>query len=285
MIDFNKLLNPVRIFWKQNNRTILRLGALALGVSAVVECGRATVKAKDILDDAKYMKFESLGCNTMLDKEDYALSTKEVISKTWKCYIWTTVLLSAAIACDVTANIESEKRIEELTLAYGAAVESYNAYKSSVAKTLKARDIREINHNMVHDIVEKDKAQMPEYTRKQLFAVTDDTTVLFRDIYSSNTGKCYFKKTMEEVRRAEGRFNRMLMDNGSATLNDWYDCLDIGHSDIGDFLGWRWADVGPLFAVGVPDDIDIVEDVAVVTGLGLGRDQYTKFFEMPNKLY
>lgn len=285
MINLNKPINTVRVLWKNHNRSILTAGSIVLAISAVVESISATSKAKDILDDAKYEKFEALGCDERIDKNAYALSTKEIIAKTWKCYIWTTMLLGGSIACSAVSHVESNKRIDEMAASYGALLSLYNTYKTSVQKTLKARDIREINHNVVHEIVEQDKATLPDHAKKQLFAVTDDVNVLFRDIYSSNTGKCYFKKTMEEVRRAEGRFNRMLMDNGSATLNDWYDCLDIGHSDIGDFLGWRWDEVGPLFAVGIPDDIDIVEDVAVVTGLGLGRDQYTKFFEMPNKLY
>lgn len=285
MIDFNKPIRALRIFWKRNNRKILTIGSIMLGASAVVECGRATIKANKIVDELKYEKFESMGCPETGTADDYNLTTSEIIKNTWKCYIWTTILLSASITCGVVSHIESDKRIKEEALAYGALLQTYNSCRESLRKTLKNKELREVNHSIIHEMVERDKAEMPEYTKKQLFAITEDTNVLFRDIYSSNTGKCYFKKTMEEVRRAEGRFNRMMMDNGCATLNDWYDCLDIGHSDIGDFLGWRWSDVGPLFAVGVPDDIDIVEDVAVVTGLGLARDQYAKFFEMPNKLY
>lgn len=284
-MDLNRSINTAKIFLRQNLSTVLTIGSAIFTVLAVSEAIHATSNAKDIIDDAEYEKFELMGCPEEGDISDCKLSVPEIISNTWRCYIWTTVLLSGAITCGVASHIESNKKVQALSLAYGSLLETYNTYKDNVQRSLKDSQIRAINHGVVHDIVEKDKAIMPDHVKNQLFAVTDDTKVLFRDIYSSRTGKGYFKLTMEEVRRAEGKFNRMLMDSGSATLNDWYDCLDIGHSELGDILGWRWADVGPLFAVGVPDDINIVEDVAVVTGLGLARDQYSKYFMMPDKLY
>jgi hypothetical protein len=284
MLDFNRFINTTQIFLRKNSRTILTCGSVILTISAVCEAIRATSHAKDIIDEAEYEKFEYLGCHED-DVDDYRLTYSEILKNTWKCYIWTALLLSGAITCGIVSHIESNKKIEAATVAYGSLLETYNTYRDNVQKVVKERDNMLINHGVVHDMVERDKAVMPEYVKQQLFAVTDDTKVLFRDIYSSRTGKGYFKLTMEEVRRAEGRFNRMLMDNGSATLNDWYDCLDIGHSELGDVLGWRWENCGPLFAACVPDDINIVEDVAVVTGVGLVKDQYSKYFVMPDKLY
>jgi hypothetical protein len=216
---------------------------------------------------------------------DYHLTNTEKVKNTWHCYIWTLLLLSGSIACSVSAHVTDNKKIQAATLAYGSLLETYNTYQEKMRWVLKDKDIREVNHRVMHDIVERDKSAMPDHIKNTIFAVSDDTKVLFRDIYSAKTGSGYFKRTMEEVRRAEGRFNRMMMDNGRATINDWYDCLNLGHSELGDYFGWDWAEVGPLFAVGVPDDIDMVEDVAVVSGIGLARDQYSKFFEMPKKLY
>lgn len=282
-MDLNSIFSAGKRFLLTNTSSLLTGGSIVLSIFAVSEAIHATNKAKNIIDELEYEKFESLGCPED-ESVDYRLSTSEVVANTWSCYIWTLLLLSGAITCGVASHINSNRKIEAMSIAYGSLLETYNTYKDNVRKTIKERDLRTINHNVVHDIVEKDKASMPEHIKNTLFAVTDDTKVLFRDVYSSKNSSGYFKKTMEEVRRAEGRFNRMLIDNGSATLNDWYDCLDIGHSEIGDVLGWRWEEVGPLFAVGIPDDINIVDDVAVVTGLGLGRDEYTKYFEMPSKI-
>lgn len=282
-MDFNRLVRNSKRFFINNSGTILTIGAVSLGVLSVVEAIHATSRAKDIIDEIEYEKFESFGCPESEDM-DYHLTTSEKIKHTWKCYIWTGLLLSGSVACGVSAHATDNKKLQAASLAYGSLLETYNTYQEKMRYVLKEKDIRELNHNVMHDIVERDKSTMPAHVKNTIFAVSDDTNVLFRDIYSSK-GTGYFKKTMEEVRRAEGRFNRMMLDCGSATLNDWYDCLDIGHSEIGDFLGWKWEDCGPLFAVGIPDDVDIVEDTAVVTGLGLGRDQYSKFFEMPNRVY
>ena len=283
-MDLNRLLSNSKRFFIDNSGTILTIGAASLGVLAVVEAVRATSKAKDIIDDLEYERFESMGCPED-ENVDYHLTNTEKVKNTWHCYIWTMLLLSGSIACGVSAHVTDNKKIQAATLAYGSLLETYNTYQEKMRWVLKDKDIREVNHRVMHDIVERDKSAMPDHIRNTIFAVSDDTKVLFRDIYSAKTGSGYFKRTMEEVRRAEGRFNRMMMDNGRATINDWYDCLNLGHSELGDYFGWDWAEVGPLFAVGVPDDIDMVEDVAVVSGIGLARDQYSKFFEMPKKLY
>lgn len=283
-MDLNSLFKAGKRFFIDNSGTILTVSSISLGALAVIEAIRATSKAKDIIDDIEYQKFEELGCPEDSDV-DCHLTTSEKIRATWTCYIWTVLLLSGSAVCGVSAHVTDNKKIQAASLAYGSLLETYNTYQDNVRKVLKEKEIRTINHGVMHDIVERDKAAMPEHVKNTIFAVTDDTKVLFRDAYSSRNGGGYFKRTMEEVRRAEGRFNRILMDNGRATINDWYDCLDIGHSELGDYFGWEWAEVGPLFAVGVPDDINIVEDVAVVSGLGLARDQYSKFFEMPKKLY
>lgn len=282
-MDLNRLINNTKRFFINNSGTILTISSISLGVLAVAEAIHATSRAKDIIDELEYEKFEDLGCPE--DDTDYHLSQSEVIKGVWKCYIWTGLLLSGSVVCGVAAHRTDNKKIQAASLAYGSLLETYNTYQEKMRWVLKDKDVRAINHEVMHDIVERDKAAMPEHIRDTIFAVSDDTKVLFRDVYSAKTGSGYFKRSMEEVRRAEGKFNRILLDNGRATINDWYDCLDIGHSELGDYFGWDWADVGPLFAVGVPDDINIVEDVAVVSGLGLARDQYSKFFEMPKKLY
>lgn len=282
-MGFLESFNNAKHYVFNNASSFLTGGSIVLTVLTVVEAVHATRKANDIIDELKYEKFEALGCPED-ENINYDLTVKETVSSVWPCYIWTGLLLTCSIVCGVASHYNSNKKIQALTLAYGSTLELYNMYKDNVEKVVKDKDLRLINHGVVHDIVEKDKKVLPEHTKNILYGVTDDTMILFRDLYSSKIGKGYFKRTAEDIRRAEGRFNRLLIENRYATLNDWYDCLDIGHSELGDTLGWRFEETGPLFATPIPDDFNIVEDVAVVTGLGLGKYQHSRFIESPKTI-
>lgn len=287
MIDLNRSLANAKIFWKQNSRSILTIGSVVLTVSAVFEAVKATSHAKDIIDDVEYEKFESLGCpeDGNHNPNEYKLTYSEVLRNTWKCYIWTALLLSGAVTCGVVSHIESNKRIEAATVAYGSLLETYNTYRDNVQRSLKEKDRMAINHSTMHDIVERDRAMMPENMYNHLTAMNDDDLILVRDVYGSKIKGAYFKRTASQISKAEGKFNRILMDNGKATLNDWYDCLDIGHSELGDYYGWEWDKDGPLYAIAIPDDFNVVEDRRVISGLGLAESEYTKFFKPFRQLY
>ena len=279
-MDFNRFIFNTKRFLVENTGTILTFSSAALTVLSVVEAIRATNKAKDIIDELEYEKFESLGCPED-ERIDYSLSTSEVVSNTWKCYIWTIVLLSGAVTCGIVSHIQANKKAQALSLAYGSLLETYNAYQDNMEKVLKEKDIREINHNVIHDMVETDKAIMPRSKQNGMFVVSDDTKVLFRDAYSSK-GSGYFKITMNDARIALGKYNKLLFSYGRATLNDWYDCLGLGHSELGDYMEFSWEEHGPLFLKATPDDVNIDEDSAVVTVLGLTSDEGCMFFTRPN---
>lgn len=279
-------LNATKLFLRNNKSTILMVGGIALTIFAVGEAIRATSNAKNIIDELEYEKFESLG---MPEEEsvDYHLDKKEVIKGVWKCYIWTFLLLSGAVTCCVCSHITSNRKIAAMSMAYASLLETYNTYQDNVKKYVKEKDQRMISHGVVHDIVESDKQKIPESTMKSLFDDPgDDDLILFRDLYSSVGSAGYFKRTSEQVLRAELDFNKKLSDDGIATLNDWYDCLDIGHSEIGDYFGWRYdPSKGPLFAITPRDDFNVNRDKRVVTGLGLGNSRYATYLEKPISIF
>jgi hypothetical protein len=279
-MDLNRFIFNTKRAIVENTGTILTFSSAALTVLSVVEAIRATNKAKDIIDDAEYEKFELMGCPED-ESVDYHLSASEVFSHTWKCYIWTIILLSGAVTCGIASHVHANKKAQALSLAYGSLLETYNSYQDNVRKVLKDKDIREINHNVIHDTVTADKTVMSRAAKNSTFVVSEDTKVLFRDAYSAK-GTGYFKMPMSEARTALGKFNKLLYTYEHATLNDWYDCLGIGHSELGDYMEFSWADHGPLYLKAIPDDIDIDEDSVVVTVLGLTSDEGCMFFTRPN---
>lgn len=282
-MNIGSSINAARIFFRRNSGVILTATAVGLTVFAIVEAVRATSKAKDIIDELEYEKFEEL--NMPEDETvDYHLEPMEVLKGVWKCYILTILLGSAAVTCCICSHINSSKKISAMSVAYASLLETYNTYKDNVQKNVSRKENLAISHGTVHDILEKDPVPEKLKTPPTL-VISDDHQILLRDAYSAKTGTGYFKMTMDEVRKAEGKFNKYLMDAGTATLNDWYDFLGIGHSDLGDIFGWSWAENGPLYVKVIPDDIDVSEDTVIVSALGLAPDEGCTYFSMPSKIY
>lgn len=91
--------------------------------------------------------------------------------------------------------------------------------------------------------------------------------ILFEDIYSSKGSKI-FKCTYDDIEMAAIKFNALLIDNkGHATLNDWYDCLGIENSSIGDQLEFVTVDNKPIQ---VYMNITLTDNNGIVCCVGLG---------------
>lgn len=283
-MNANGLIAGSRAILRQHGRSILTGGSIILTVLAVGEGIRATCNAKDIISEKQYEKFEAMGCPE--EGGDFKLTREEVIKSVWKCYIWTFLLLGAAIACGITSHVQSNKIIEGSSLAYSSLLETYNMYQHNVGRVLSNKQQRDVLHETVHDIVENDgpNPKVTDIKPTTKIVVSEDTKVLFRDAYSSK-GSGYFRMTMNDARIAIAKFNKWLMDNDQATLNDWYDFLGLGHSEMGDVLGWSWMKDGPLYLRAVPDDININDDNEVITVLGLTSDENGIYFSRPGNMY
>lgn len=282
-MNFRASMNAAKLFLRNNKSTILMAGGVILTICAVGEAIRATSKAKDIIDELEYEKFEDLGAPEE-PNVDCRLDKKEVLRGVWKCYIWTGLLLSGAVTCCICSHVSSNKTIGAMSMAYASLLETYNTYQDNVRKIVREKDIRAIDHNVVHDIIQEDKKIIPESAQRKTFVISDETQICFRDAYSAK-GTGYFKMTMNDARIAVSKFNKWLMDNEKASLNDWYDFIGLGHSELGDNLGWSWMEDGPLYLRAIPDDIDEDEDNIVITMIGLTSDEHAAYFKMPSNIY
>ncbi len=278
-MGFSTFMNTTRVFLRTHKRGILIGAGVVLTLAAVCEAVRATSKAKDIIDECEYEKFESLGMPEE-GSEDFHLTKSETLRAVWKCYILTVLLTGGAVTCMISSHIASNRTIGAMSAAYASLLETYNVYRDNVRKVVTNSENQRITHGTVHDIVASDKELVPEKLKSSLI-ISDGTEILFRDAYSAK-GTGYFKMTMNDARKAVAKFNKWLMDNDRATLNDWYDFLGLGHSDLGDCLWWSWAEDGPLYLRAIPDDVDTDDDDLIITALGLASDEGASWFALPD---
>ena len=209
----NNLLHSTGVFLKRNAPTILTsiggVGVIATSIMAV----KATPKAIRLIEEAKEEKGENL-------------TKAEVIRVAGPVYIPSVITGVATIACIFGANALNKRHQAALMSAYALLDSSYKDYKN------KVKDLYgEGADQKVRADVAKDKFKDDELYHE------DDGKQLFYDEYSNR----YFRATNETVLRAEYEINRILAEDCYATLNEYYDLLDIPKVDCGGYVGWSSA--------------------------------------------
>ena len=61
--------------------------------------------------------------------------------------------------------------------------------------------------------------------------------------YETLSGR-YFYSDIEKIRAAVNRANKIILEESYISLNEFYDELDLGHTGIGDSIGWGVAHTG-----------------------------------------
>ena len=205
----NKLVRHSKLFVKRNASTILTCvggaGVIATSVMAV----KATPKALMLLEEAEKEKGEEL---TKFEKVQIA----------GPAYIPAILTGAATITCIFGANALNKRHQAALTSAYALLDNSYKQYKEKTMELYgEEADVR-IREELAKDEYEENPIEL------------EDNKLLFYDEFSER----YFNATMETVVRAQYEINKKISMWGAASLNEFYEHLDIPQVDYGEFLGW-----------------------------------------------
>lgn len=201
------LVRSSQLYLKKNASTILTVVGGAGVVGTTVLGIKATPKALSLLDNAKQEKGEEL-------------TTMEKVQVAAPVYIPTAISGVATIACIFSANILNKRHQAALTSAYALLDNSYKEYRAKVSELYdESVDLK------IRDEIAKDKYEEVE--------VKEDEQ-LFYDDFSNR----YFLSTPAKVLEAEFKVNRDIQKRGWATLNNYYESLDIDDFDEDYGLGW-----------------------------------------------
>lgn len=205
----NKLLSKSQVFLKRNSATILTcvgaVGVIATSVTAV----KATPKALTLLEKAKEEKGEDL-------------TKLETVKIAGPLYVPSIVLGVSTLACMFGANVLNKRGQASIMSAYALADSTYKDFKSKVTELYG-----EEAGTKVRAEIAKDK-----YEEQHIEPQGDN--LLYYDFYSGR----YFEASPAFVKQAEYDFNRTLMLDDCACLNDWYRFLDLEPLEHGDNFGW-----------------------------------------------
>lgn len=205
----NQLANKTQMYVKKNAPTILTVAGGVGVVVTTVSAIKATPKAVQILEEARGFKGDEL---TNLEK----------FKMVAPLYIPTIIYGATTILCIFGANMLNKKHQASLVSAYALLDNSYKEYKKKVIELHGKDGELEIVEAIVEDKYEEEKPS------------TESDELLFYDKFSGR----FFHSSMNNVLSTFYQINRDLSCNYSATVNDYYDYLDIPHIDGGDVLGW-----------------------------------------------
>lgn len=191
-------------------------------ITTTVLAVRATPKALRLIEEKKK--------EAQVDK----LTPVEVVKTTWKCYIPATIAGVTSAACLIGSCSVSTSRNATLAAAYKLSETALLEYQNKVVET-----IGEKQEKVVREKLDKDKVEKNPVSKSEVI-VTKKGNTLCMDGYS----KRYFESDIEEVAKAINRLNAALVRDGDVCLNDFYDELNMEHSEVGDNVGWNANRIG-----------------------------------------
>lgn len=191
-------------------------GTIATTALAVAD----TPKALDELDKAYLEKGE-------------ALTKKEVVKATWKCYIPAGVSGAATVACILLANRAHIKKETALAAMAGFFEQRYFDYKEKVVEITDAEVDRKIETALAKDRMEENKPPKTMSAR-----LVGEDMLCYEPITDQ-----YFVTNQKELMWAEMTANKILSMERDVTLNKILKLFSDTDTKnpIGDKIGW-WLD-------------------------------------------
>lgn len=195
-------------------------GMFCGGIMAV----SATPKAMQNIEDEK----------KKLGKEK--LTKLETVRVTWKCYVPAVITSAAGTVCILKGYSITAKRTAALATAWTVTDNAFREYRGKVTEMLGEEKEKEVETEIAKDRVREDIAEecsVVPYRGGEAIVMSSD----FDLCYDMAFGR-YFWSNTNRIKAAENAINRLLLLDGSASLNDFYDELGIPHTEMGDELGW-----------------------------------------------
>lgn len=228
-LSLPNLAKTIQLTVSKHQPEILTGIGIAGLITTTVLAVRATPKALSILDDAVAEKNEYSKEQPRIDDLPKALSVKETVALTWKCYIPAAVTGALSVACLVGASSVNARRNAALAAAYTLSENTLKEYQEKVIET-----IGEKKEQVVRDAVAKDKIEKDPVSNKEVI-VTGNGDVLCYDCVSGR----YFESTADKLRKVENTLNRRMRDEMYVSLNDFYSEIGLDPIKVGNDLGWN----------------------------------------------
>lgn len=215
------LLTVSKRFVKKNSSTILTCAGAVGVVGTAVMAVKATPKALKLIEEAEREKGDEL-------------SKWETIQVAAPVYIPSVLIGVGTLTCIFGAHMVNQRTQAALTSAYALLDQTHKEYKKKIKEMYGDEADKKVREELAKDNYDTKTIDEEEY---------EDGKTLFYDEFS----KRYYRVLKETQLRAEYEINKMLSESGGASLNDYYDLLEIDRQDYGEFMGWSAAQMYEMY--------------------------------------
>jgi len=231
---------------RSNSPALLTGLGIAGVISTAVLTARATYKATLIADQ---IEEEEIAATGKLSDENRQERGKQIVKATWHLYIPPTIAGAATIGCMVGSNRISANRTAAALTAYALSERAFGEYRSKVIEQYNAHKEERIRAAIAQDKVGRtpvppemlartaeERARVLQGDQSKEIVILDKKHVR---CFEGFTGR-YFIADMDSVNRAVNEINQYIIKNNDATISQFYDKIEVPHTQMSDDFGWNY---------------------------------------------
>lgn len=214
------------------NSPVLLVGATIAGVVTTgVLAAKGGYKARGIVDEAEALSPEPL---TVQDKARL----------TWLCYAAPAVTGVSAIVSVVGVHWIHNKRNAALAGLYAVTSGKLDDMREEAEKLLGAKKTQTLSDALAQKAVDANPVEDNEVI------ILDEPSSLCMDKQSGR----YFMGSVPKIEKAIAAINMQIVEDGDASLNDFYDLLGLRGIPIGQRFGWNTTKIEGDFGSAISTD-------------------------------
>ena len=190
---------------------------IAIGITGTFStaflASKATLKASEII------AWEEM-------QQEKPLTNNEIVKLVWQLYIPAASSSLLTINSIVAANRISNKRADAIAAAYTITEKAYAEYKDKVIEKLGEK-----KEQILRDEIAQDRVSNQPSNQLMIIGPSE---VLCYDMF---TGR-YFNSTMETLKSAQNDINYTILNDGYASLSDFYILIGLPITSASEEVGW-----------------------------------------------
>ena len=246
---------------KHGPEIMIAVGVVGGVTSGVLAC-KATLKAKDIIDESKKdrqliedLHDGKIEVDAKYTDEDYK---KDVVVHTTQTAIQVAKVYAPAISIGIVSiasilggyNV-MRKRNVAIAAAYSAVSEGFRTYRNRVIDKYGKEVDRELKYGYKSEKVEVQEVNEEtgeiKNVKKKVNVITADNLSEYAKMFT-NESHCWennFEYNMMFLRAQQQYANDILIARGHLFLNEVYEMLGIPHTKAGQLVGWVYNPNNP----------------------------------------
>lgn len=243
--NWAKFIKNTQATLSKHTPEILTGFGIAGMITTTVLAVRATPKALEMLQDAEIEKYDEQVKAGTYPEDLKGLTPVEVIKTAWKPYVPAAVTGVASIACLIGASSVHVRRHAALATAYKLSETALSEYREKVVEHIGEKK----EHTIREKVAKKQVQDNPASKNEVIVTGTGDTR-----FFDPMSGR-HFLSTVEKIKKAENDVNKRMIHDicGYASLNEFYDEINLPRTDVGDIIGWNAEN---LIDMGVSAQVD-----------------------------